>query len=270
MHRSQLAINTVSLRGSLEEILAACAEAGFENVEFALGQVRDRPVSELRHLLQRHRLRCIGGFETGLEAFSDREQRAANHARVIENARLLAQLGSRCCLVVGTDGPTHTGADPIGVLAEAFATVADAIADTDVRLCLEFNWSPLVKSLRTAVEVVQRTGRANVGVLFDPAHYHCTPTKFEQINATSVAHIYHVHVDDMRDKPGELSHCNDDRVLPGQGCLDLRAIFDALERYGYKGYYSIEMFSKELWALPPLEAAKRMYDSLLPYCEETR
>ncbi len=38
----------------------------------------------------------------------------------------------------------------------------------------------------------------------------------------------------------------------------------ALEAGGYDGFYSIEMFSDQLWAMPAERAAMRMYESLLP------
>jgi len=268
---SQLAINSVSTRHpDLETALAAYSLAGFEHVEFVLPEVKEwlkqgRSIADLRELLQSHNLSCIGGFETTLHAFSSPEERAANHALHLENARLLEQLGASV-MVVGTDGPNEEVADPLGKLAAAFAEVGEAIRDTGVELCIEFNWSPAVKSLRTAVEVARRSGASNVGVLFDPAHYHCTPSKFEQLTRESVPFIKHVHVDDMRDKPGELSNCNSDRVLPGQGCLDLKALFGRLEEFGYTGFFSIEMFSDELWNLPAEDAARRMYGSLLPLC----
>jgi 2-keto-myo-inositol isomerase len=173
-------------------------------------------------------------------------------------------------MVVGTDGPADLSvvADPIGAMAGCFAEVAARIADTGVTLCIEFNWSPLVKSLRTAAEIARRSDAGNVGVVFDPAHYYCTPTKFDQLSAENVAMIRHVHVDDMRDKPPELSHCNSDRVLPGQGILDLGALFGAIEKHGYEGFYAIELFNEELWALPAQQAARLMYESLLPLCED--
>lgn len=275
MRISQLAINSVSTRqSSIEEALAAYSAAGFRNVEFVIPQIREylaqgHTVADFANLLDKYGLHCVGGFETVLEAFSPLEQRAANHALIVENARLLGELGGTA-LVVGTDGPPDLGAasDVLGVLAEAFAQVAAQILDTGVTLCIEFNWSPVVKSVRTAVEIARRTGAPNVGVVFDAAHYHCTPSKFEHLTAESVPFIRHVHVDDMRDKPGELSNCNSDRVLPGQGCLDLRMLFGQLDRYGYAGYYSIELFNDDLWALPAAEAAKLMYESLLPYCED--
>ena len=277
MKISQLAINSVSTRhANLEEALDAYAEAGFKNIEFQLGHVKEYLANEnspldVRALLDARGQRCIGGFEGMVEAFSAPEQRAKNHAATVANARLLSELGGTN-LVVGVDGPADLSkaTDPIGTLAAALAEIGGQIAPFGVNVLVEFNWSPLVKSFRTAAEIARRSGAANVGVLFDPAHYHCTPTKFEQITAENTATVRHVHVDNMRDKPGELSNCNNDRVLPGDpaGCLDLGALFGALEGHGYDGFFSIEMFSEELWALPAKEAARRMYQSLLPLCRE--
>jgi 4-hydroxyphenylpyruvate dioxygenase len=270
MQPTQLAINSVSTRqDNLEQALAAYAAAGFTNVEFVLSHPKEyldqgHSVDDLRKLLDQHGLRCIGGFEGGVSCFGDP---AANDA-VIANARLLGDLGATA-LVVGTDGPAEgtTIEDPLGTMARVFADLGNRIKDTGVSICIEFNWSPIVKSLRTAAEIAERSGVENVGVLFDPAHYHCTPTKFDQINARTVPFIKHVHVNDMTDKPGELSNCNADRALPGAGHLDLPGIFGAIEQHGYRGYFSIEMFSDALWAKPVAEAAQMMYQSLLPLCE---
>jgi 4-hydroxyphenylpyruvate dioxygenase len=273
MKRSQLAINSVStIRAGLEESLAAYQSAGFKNVEFTLRHVKDymeqgHSLADVKQLLQKHDLSCIGGFECALEAFSPEEQRARNHQLIVDNARLLAELGATS-MVVGTDGPVgQQSASPIEELASAFAEVASDIKETGISLCIEFYWSPVVKSLRTAVEIARRSRADNVGVLFDPAHFHCTPTKLDQLNAETVPYIKHVHVDDMNDKPGELSDCNGDRVLPGEGCLDLKSLFRSIEDHGYSGYFSIEMFSEKLWSMPAEEASKLMYNSLLPLCE---
>jgi len=273
MKKSRLAINSVSTRhANLEEALAAYRRAGFKFVEFALSQVKEymeegHSVGDVRDMLNRYGLRCVGGFQRPVVCFGSARERKANHRLIAGNARLLSELGATT-MVVGTDGPKDPGKvkDPVGDIARVFAALAREIKDTGVTMCIEFNWSPVVKSLRTAAEVARRSRAGNVGVLFDPAHYHCTPTKFDQINAETVPYIKHVHVDDMRDKPGELSNCNADRVLPGQGCLDLKAIFRTLEKHGYRGYYAIEMFNDKLWAMSPTAAARRMYKSLLPYC----
>ena len=225
-------------------------------------------IDDVERLLAANDLSCIGGFDCVVECFSAPEPRAQNQARILANARFLSALGGTN-MVVGTDGPADLArvADPIGEMAAAFAAVADIIQGTGVTLCIEANWSPVVKSLRTAAAIARRAGRSNIGLIFDPAHYHCTPTKFDQLSAENIALIRHVHVDDMRDKPGELSNCNSDRALPGQGCLDLKGLFGHIEKHGYEGYFSIEMFNDELWAMPPQQAAQIMYDSLLWLCE---
>ena len=272
MRIDQLAINSISTRqSSMEEAFAAYAAAVFRKVEFPIPQITEwmgesRSPADFLALLESFGLRCIGGFECGIVAFASPDEQAANFAVLADRARLIDSLGGTA-LVVGTDGPAEPVDDPPGVLADAFARLAASISDTGVTLCIEFNWSPIVKSLRTAVEIARRSGAPNVGVLFDTAHYHCTPTKFDQINAASVPLIKHVHINDMRDKPGELSNCNADRLLPGQGCLDLKAILGALDGFGYDGFYSIELFNDDLWATPVAEASRLLYDNLLPFCD---
>ncbi|HQY89717.1 MAG TPA: sugar phosphate isomerase/epimerase family protein, partial [Tepidisphaeraceae bacterium] len=269
--------NSVSTGGAtLDERLSAYSKTGFKLVEFQLGQVKKflaegKTVADARKLLDGNGLKCIGGFETSFEVFSTAESREKNHATVLANAKLIADLGGTN-FVVGTDGPpAPMDCEKLyDTFASAFATLADQIKPLGVNVLIEFNWSPIIKSFRTAAEIARRTSRSNVGVLFDPAHYHCTPTKFDQLTPENIKTIKHVHVNNMRNKPAELSHCNADRVLPGHedGCLDLKMLFGQLEKHGYRGLFSIEMFSDELWQMPALEASKKMYESLLTLCED--
>ena len=273
MNTSQLAINSVTTKhGSLEEALDAYSAAGFRNVEFVLPHLKEwmkagRTVDDARTLLARHALRPIGGFEGGVESFSEPASREANHRRIIENAKLIHDLGGGV-LVVGTDGPPQASMEALDVVASTFRDLARRIEGYDVAIAIEFNWSPLIKSLKSAVAVAEKADHPQIGVLFDPAHYYVTPSKLEHLTADAVRWIKHVHVDDMRDKPGELSNCNSDRVLPGEGILDLTAIFGRLEEHGYRDFYSIEMFNEDLWRLPAAETARLCYRSLLPYCRD--
>lgn len=275
MKKTQLAINSISTSGkNLEERVGAYRTAGFRNVEFFLPHVKEhlvagRSVAEVRRLLNDHDLRCIGGFEGAVLSFASREALKRNEEEVLANCRLISELGGGV-LVVGTDGPESPPKDPLGNMARRFAAIGKKIRELDVAIAVEFNWGPLLKSLRAAAEVARRSEAQNIGVLFDPAHYHCTPTKFGEINAENVPFIKHVHVNDMADRPGELSHCNDDRKLPGEGVLDLQRIFRAIERHGYRGYFSIEMFDRRLWKMAPRRAAADLYRSLTSLCSGNR
>ena len=274
MRRTQLAINSVSTKQSgLEEALTAYASAGFRNVEFVLSHVKaylaqGHSLDAVRHLLHQQQLNAIGGFETHVVCFGSQEAQQANHELVVENAQLIHDLGGGT-LVVGTDGPSDGNSiEALDSIASTFRSLIKQIEHLHISIALEFNWSPIVRSLQSAVRIAEQVDHPQFGVLFDPAHYYTTVTKFEHLTPETVRWIKHVHMNDMRDKPGELSNCNSDRVLPGQGVLDLHAIISRLEAYGYQGFFSIEMFNEELWALPAETAAMHCYQSLLPLCHE--
>lgn len=267
MKREQIAINAISTTNeSVEQMLDAYADAGFRRVEFFLGFVkkwmndRNRSIADLKRLLADRKLQCIGGFEAHLVVFNDAE-RNDNHRLHLANAQMIDQLGGGT-IVVGTDGPKQMSLEALNLVGKTMRQLIEQFPSS-VKLALEFNWSPVVKSLKSADIAVSAADHPRVGILFDPAHYHCTASKMEDLTLRVVSHIAHVHVDDMRDKPGDHSNCNDDRVLPGQGILPLKEMIQRIDAGGYCGSYSIEMFNAELWKLPPDQAAKKCYDSML-------
>lgn len=267
MRLDQIAINAISTADApLDVLLPAYAEAGFKNVELQLARTKawladtGQSIDDLRGLFSRNGLRCIGGFEQVVSAFADKAAREANHALHVENARLVDTLGGGV-IVVGTDGPARGSVDDLRTVGATLRELAGRFPPT-VSLAVEFNWSPFVRSLRSAFIVAEAADHPRVGILFDPAHFHCTCSKLEDLTPKVIRHILHVHVDDMRDKPGDLSNCNDDRVLPGAGVLDLPAILGRIDDSGYDGFYSIELFNRDIWALSPAEAARQCYQSM--------
>jgi 4-hydroxyphenylpyruvate dioxygenase len=271
MRVEQAAINSVSTRHtSLEEGLDAYAGAGFRRVEFVIPQLKGwlaaRSVPDLKRLLDSRGIQCIGGFETHLECFGPPDRMRANHETHLANARLLHDLGGGI-LVVGTDGPELRDAAALDVVGATLRSLANEMGDLKVHLALEFNWSPLVKSLMSAVRAVEAADNPHEGILFDTAHYYTTVSKMEHLTPAAVRWIKHVHINDMQNIPGELSNCNSDRVLPGHGILPLTQIVGTLESSGYQGFFSIEMFNEELWGLPADDAARRCYESLTQLCQ---
>ena len=272
MNINRLGLNTVSLKfTNLEEVAAGCAAAGFRTIECPLDQIRGElkkglTPAQARAIVEGHQLRVTGGFNQNLIGLGTPAEIATSHDQHVQNAELIAALGGTT-MVVGTDYINWPGEkdvpDVMGKMAASARAVADRIRPLGVTLAIEFNWGR-VKTLLATVEIAQRSGAANVGVLFDPAHFHSTPTKTEHITADTIGWIKHVHVDNMPATPAETTDCNTARVLPGdpRGCYDLVELFGRFERLGYRGNYAIEMFNAELWALPPAEAAKRMFDAM--------
>ena len=158
--------------------------------------------------------------------------------------------------------------EALPAVAERVKELLAATSDLRVTLGLEFNWGPVLKSLQTAVLVAKLVDDPRVGVVFDTAHYHCTVTKFEDLTPEVIRRITLVHLNDMRDIPGDLSNCNSDRVLLGKGILPVSSILNALDQGGYRGPCSIELFSDDLWAMTPQAVAPILYQNLLAYAND--
>ena len=269
MNIQRLGLNTVSLKfTNLEEVAGACAAAGFKTIETPLDQIRGElkkgmTVEQARKIINGHGLTVSGGFNQNLIGLGTPAEIATSQDQHVQNAELIAALGGSM-MVVGTDYINWPGQkeqpDVIGRMAEAARGVADRIRPLNITMAIEFNWG-MVKTLLATVEIAKRSGAANVGVLFDPAHFHSTPTKSEHITAETMPYIKHVHVDNMPSSPAENTDCNTARLLPGDpaGCYNLVELFGKFERLGYRGNYAIEMFNDELWAMTPAAAAKRMF-----------
>jgi 2-keto-myo-inositol isomerase len=272
MKAEQLAINSqCTSHRNLEEALDAYAAAGFRNVEPHLNLVKDwlddgHTVEQTRELFEARGLRIVASSQLEVACFGSPDALLPNLRANAANAGLVQDLGGNK-LIVGTDGPEQVSIEALDAIARALSDLARSTEGLEVDIALEFNWSPVVKSLPSAVRVAEKAGHPRVGVLFDPAHYQTTPTKLRDLDADAVRWIKHVHLNDMPDKPADLTHRDFDRVLPGEGVLDLREIITTLEQGGYDGFFSIELFNADLWRLPAKEAARRCYESLLPLCE---
>ena len=272
MKAERLAINSqCTFQRNLEEALDAYAAAGFRCVEPHLNLVKDwlddgHKVDEARRLFEERDLSVVASSQLEVMCFGSPDARMPNLRANAENAQLIRELGADK-MIVGTDGPEQNSVEALDAVAGAMWNLAEATEDVGVDIAIEFNWSPIIKSLQSAVRVAEIADHPRVGVLFDTAHYHVTPTKLRDVNESTVRYIKHVHLNDMPDTPADLTHRDFDRVLPGEGVIDLPEIISALEKNGYEGYFSIEMFSAELWRLPAKEAARRCYESLLPLCE---
>lgn len=273
MKTDQLVMHSLTTgQRNLEEALEAYAAAGFRHVELYLALIKawmedGHTVEQTRDLFDSYGLDLVGGSEAvPVECFHSPDVLLPSLRTHVENLRLIHDLGGTK-MIVATDGPEQVAPDSLGHVARALRAIGEATEGYEVDIGVEFNASPVVKSLQSAVRVSEMVDHPRVGVLFDTAHYHVTPTKFADINEESVKWIKHVHVNDMPDTPADLTHRDFDRVLPGEGVLDLTGIISELERHGYGEYFSIELFNSDLWQLPTEEAARKSYESLLPLCE---
>jgi sugar phosphate isomerase/epimerase len=249
-----------TLTATFEEDLAAYGAAGVEGLgvcEFKLG---DGSAERLREsgLRATH---CIPSVPSILplplmEGPEEPEQRIdALRASV----RRLAELDPVC--VVFLTGPGEADA----TVREGIRAVADAGEAAGVRVALEPvhpSQADVFSFAHTIPHALELIGSARVDIMLDLWHI-SNPVEI----AAHVDRIAGVHVSDRR----EPTRGHFDRVLPGDGVLDLAAAFRALEAAGYDGWYDVEIFSDNgvfgealpgsLWDVEAAELARRARES---------
>src|SRR3954451_20454305 len=176
------------------------------------------------------------------------------------SVRRLAELDPVC--VVFLTGP----GDAPDVVREGIRAVAAAGQEAGVRVALEpvhRSQAEVFSFVHTIPEALELIGSEPVGIMLDLWHI----SEPEAI-ATHVGEIAGVHVSDRR----EPTRSHFDRVLPGEGVIDLAAAFGALEAAGYDGWYDVEIFSDNgvfgeafpdsLWDVEAAELAQRARESV--------
>jgi sugar phosphate isomerase/epimerase len=124
-----------------------------------------------------------------------------------------------------------------------------------------------VNTLTDAAELIDEVGAPEtIGIQFDTWHLWNTPDLLEDIDRY-VDRFVGVHVNDWREPTRGWA----DRVLPGDGVIDLPTILGALDRAGWDGFYDLEIFSDNgafgsayddsLWDVQPTELARRARES---------
>ena len=258
---------TVAQANDLATYLDAAASAGFRAADFNMTHARALETAAGRDaVIEAFQSRGIqpGAWGAGAQVIGTHADFDASLDEVANNAALGAALGARVAAVVVPNRVDKPRDEMLDLLALRIGDAADTAAGTGVALSLEFigpNIWPeqpyeLFSGIRGTLDLIDRIGRVNVGILFDTYHFHCGDSELADIAAAGRA-INHVHLNDA--PPGDPTTFDDSvRRLPGDGVMDLATIADALKSAGYRGPGGVEIFNDHLRAFPISEGAARV------------
>ena len=174
--------------------------------------------------------------------------------------RIAAAVGARSLNAVDVFG----GPWDVDDAAAAFATLCDRAAEHGLLVHLEFlPWSK-VPDVATAWEIVRRADRPNGGIAVDAWHFFRGKPDFDALRAVPGDKVLGLQLDDGPATPEDnLLHATlHERLLPGEGDFDLRALLGTLADIDAVAPIGVEVFSDALHALGPTEAARRAANAI--------
>lgn len=249
---------TDSARTGFAERAAAAAKAGFSGIGVQFADLAaNGGVGAVRTVAADAGLAVTEAEFLGGWALADSVATASDAERTLVDA---AQAWGSLRVTCGefTAGPL----DP-GHAATHLASLAERLAPLGVTLAVEaFAWGA-IPDYPTALDVVRRSGAANVGIMIDFWHWFGTGADTALLTDVDPREIAGVQLNDgprvRPDDPDMLHKARSTRWLPGTGELPIRELIAELRTLGYTGPWSVEVNDPWFRALPTDEAARRAF-----------
>lgn len=230
----------VAFKGDFETNVKRIASYGYNGVELA---VRDPNLVDREQIIkvvqeQNMEIPAIGtGQAWGEERLSFTDLNPAIRRKAIERVMSHIPLAKKANasiiigLVRGVPGKDVSEKQAEEWMVEAFKICTTKAAEAGVKIVLEpLNRyeTPLINTVTQGLELIEKVGAGNMGLLLDTFHMNIEEPSIEESIRTCGDRIFHFHVADSN------------RWYPGAGHLNFASILEALYATGYAGYVSGE------------------------------
>jgi sugar phosphate isomerase/epimerase len=236
------------LETSMDEDIQICKDLGIEMLSLDENKLLDGTDDEVREQLTQAGIKAgICGTRTLsilpsplIHGPDDPQQRIDDICKGIE--RLAVFQPQSVFVVTGPVGDySEKTAREIAIdglrTAAATARSAGVIFSVEpMRMSHDKTWT-FVHSLADMLRIIDEVDD-NLKITFDVWHLWDSPDVLPLIRANGSA-IAGVQISDYREPTRHMQ----DRLLPGQGVIDLPGLFGTLEESGYRGWYDLEVFS---------------------------
>ncbi|MEY2890968.1 MAG: hypothetical protein RJA98_876 [Pseudomonadota bacterium] len=265
MHINGFGMDTISLAGPLEAKLAAMRAAGFTQVMISARDIVGHPGGVNAAVAA---VRSSGLRVTGFQVMRDFEG-LSGHLRdyKLDIAKgmleMCAALGARDLLVCSSTSQ-HASGD-LDAMAKDLRMLAMLAVPLRIRIAYEaLSWGLHVNEFTTAWEVVCRADCPNLGLGLDSFHIFAANTSLDDIDYLDPSRIFLVQLSDFmwqetRSFEERMSTARHFRVFPGEGVHSeqLADLVKRLDKLGYAGDYSFEVFNDDYQQLPLPTVAER-------------
>ncbi|WP_439587250.1 sugar phosphate isomerase/epimerase family protein [Hydrogenophaga sp.] len=269
-------MDTITLAGPLEAKLAAMKAAGFSQVMLKANDLVGHP-GGLTAAVQAVKDSGLRG--TGFQVLRDFEGLSGHlHQYKMDIAKsmleMCAALDCRVLLACSSTS-THASQD-IDHLARDLRKLAMLAIPLGIRIAYEgLSWGRTINEFTTAWDVVCRADCPNLGLGLDSFHIFAAKTSLEEIDYLDPEKIFLVQLADFmwqetRTFEERMTTARTFRVFPGEGVHSeqLVDLVLKLDRLGYTGDYSFEVFNDDYQQMPLPMVAERARRSALWLAED--
>ena len=258
-------MDTITMAGSLEAKLSAMRRAGFSQVMLMARDLVTHPggVPAAVQAVQASGLR-----PTGFQVLRDFEGLSGHlHGYKVDIAKSMLEMcaasGSKVLLACSSTSRHATqDLDQIAVDLKKLAMLALPLG---IKVAYEaLSWGRTVNELPVSWDLVCRADCPNLGIGIDSFHIFAAKTPLDAIEELDPEKIFLVQLSDFmwQETPSfeeRMTTARTFRVFPGEGVHSeqLAELVMRLDRIGYRGDYSFEVFNDDYQQLPLETVAER-------------
>jgi sugar phosphate isomerase/epimerase len=269
-------MDTITLAGPLEAKLGAMADAGFSQVMLSARDIVGHPGGVPAAAAA---LRASGLRATGFQVLRDFEGLSGHlHGYKVDIAKsmleMCAAMGSEVLLACSSTS-RHATQD-LDQIARDLRKLAMLAVPLGIKVAYEgLSWGRTVNEFTTAWDLVCRADCPNLGLGLDSFHIFAAKTPLDSIDLLDASRIFLVQLSDFmwNETPSfeeRMATARTFRVFPGEGVhsSDLADLVVRLDRIGYRGDYSFEVFNDDYQQLPLSTVAQRARRSTMWLSED--
>lgn len=264
-HFEEFGVDTITFAGTLAAKLEATRAAGFTQIMLKANDIVGHPegIEAAVTLVKQSDIRV-----TGFQVLRDFEGLSGHlHDYKIDIAKSMLQmtkaLGAPLLLCCSSTSAHATG--DLDKIAADLRKLAMLALPMGIKIAYEgLSWGKTINEYTTAWDVVCRADMPNLGTCLDSFHILAAKTDHGEIDFIDPDKIYLVQLADFlwqetKSFEERMTTARTYRVFPNEGVHndDLIDIVRRIDRLGYKGDYSFEVFNDDYQQLPLATVAER-------------
>lgn len=265
MHAADFGMDTITLAGPLAAKLAAVRAAGFTQIMLSARDLVGHPTGWRAAVAE---VQASGLRVTGFQVLRDFEGLAGHlHDYKVDIAKAMLEMCAalRCRVLLACSSTSQHASGEPEAIARDLRKLALLALPHGIRVAYEgLSWGRHVSEFPAAWAAVRRADAPNLGLGIDSYHILATQTPLAPLAEVDVARIHLVQLADflwheVRTPEERMTTARTMRVFPGEGVHSqaLAQLVLALDRMGYRGDYSFEVFNDDYLQLPLETVAAR-------------